>query len=89
MRLTLCDTRDFLSATVRPEFASTAWKTRPCVEMVTSVRNGSDITAASEDDLQMHQSQELGRGGSSWGLNGMGFQWLENEHLVPRLPGAL
>lgn len=63
VRLTLCDTRDFLSATVRPEFASTAWKTRACGWQWWHQWNIK--TETSKDDSHMHQSRELGRGGRS------------------------
>ena len=76
VRLTLCDTRDFLSATVRPEFASTAWKTRPCVWQWWHPW-GMDIKA-SKVDLHMRQSRELGRGGSS----GVGTWWVVTSVLA-------
>ena len=70
-RWTLCDTRDFLSATVRPEFASTAWKTRPWGRQW-----WHQWGCQNKDGPHMRQSQELVRGDRSgvgaW--DGMGFR---------------
>ena len=79
MRFTLCDTRDTLSATVRAEFISAAWKTRPCGwqswwdEKISNFRK----------DSHMHQSLELGLCGSSV----LGAWWLLNQ--FPRTINSL
>lgn len=59
VRLTLCDTRDFLSATVCPEFVSTAWKTRPCGGI------NEEQVEMYQSSSRMHQFRELGQGGRS------------------------